>query len=328
MPERLSFRQSWRRGTRDNINPTSRELFDRDGYLPVTAMRPPAKCPSLPPENGVDTSTTEAPGAHYKSFPAPPAVVRPLHIADASARAPNLQTQIFGAHSSMESRTCKATPIMRPEPRLQFETRYDKGIRMMSRPYGAPAGWLAIALAIGATAPAYATNGYFSDGYGIKNEGLAGAGIAFPQDSLTIATNPAGLTVPEPSFDVGLDIFLPRRSATIDQGGGSTRFDGNDAAGSRFRALATATASIRAGGRRGAFWQRWAEHQLRHQSVRKIRRSGLRRRQSAAGIPVTGDCLRDCTGAVRWASPPTSPGSASRRKASDYSPVSRAIRRP
>jgi long-chain fatty acid transport protein len=75
---------------------------------------------------------------------------------------------------------------------------------------------------------AQATNGYFSDGYGIKAEGVAGAGIAFPQDSLTIATNPAGLTVPDPGFDIGVDVFLPRRSSTIDQGGGSAEFDGND----------------------------------------------------------------------------------------------------
>jgi len=63
---------------------------------------------------------------------------------------------------------------------------------------------------------AQATNGYFSDGFGIKAEGLAGVGIAFPQDSLKIATNPAGLTVPDTGFDVGADVFLPRRSATLD----------------------------------------------------------------------------------------------------------------
>jgi hypothetical protein len=36
-------------------------------------------------------------------------------------------------------------------------------------------------------ASAMGTNGYFADAYGIKAEGEAGAGIAFPQDSLTIA---------------------------------------------------------------------------------------------------------------------------------------------
>jgi long-chain fatty acid transport protein len=83
-------------------------------------------------------------------------------------------------------------------------------------------------LLIAAVTPAAATNGYFMEGYGIKNEGVAGAGIAFPQDTLTIATNPAGLTVPDPSFDAGVDIFLPRRGATIDQGGAATGFNGDD----------------------------------------------------------------------------------------------------
>ena len=54
-------------------------------------------------------------------------------------------------------------------------------------------GWVPALLAIGAAAPAAATDGYFSSGFGIKNEAVAGAGQAFPQDSLTIATNPAGL---------------------------------------------------------------------------------------------------------------------------------------
>jgi long-chain fatty acid transport protein len=82
-------------------------------------------------------------------------------------------------------------------------------------------------LAAGAASGAFATNGYFSDGYGIKAEGLAGAGIAFPQDTLTVATNPAGLTAVADAFDIGADVFLPRRAATIDRGGVPVGFDGN-----------------------------------------------------------------------------------------------------
>jgi len=55
-----------------------------------------------------------------------------------------------------------------------------------------------------ATPAAFATNGYFSHGYGIKTKALAGAGIALPQDSLAIATNPAGLTEIGTRFDVGV----------------------------------------------------------------------------------------------------------------------------
>ena len=39
---------------------------------------------------------------------------------------------------------------------------------------------------------AQATNGYFSHGYGVKSQAIAGVGIALPQDGLTAATNPAG----------------------------------------------------------------------------------------------------------------------------------------
>jgi len=72
-----------------------------------------------------------------------------------------------------------------------------------------------------------ATNGYFAASYGIKADGVAGAAIAFPQDSLAIATNPAGLLDVADSFDVGLDVFVPRRSATLVQGGTETEFDAN-----------------------------------------------------------------------------------------------------
>ncbi len=99
---------------------------------------------------------------------------------------------------------------------------------MRTRTYGRLQRSLPLLL-MAAVMPAAATNGYFMEGYGIKNEGVAGAGIAFPQDSLTIATNPAGLTVPDPSFDAGVDIFLPRRGATFDQGGQSTGYNGDEA---------------------------------------------------------------------------------------------------
>jgi long-chain fatty acid transport protein len=42
-------------------------------------------------------------------------------------------------------------------------------------------------------APMLATDGYFSTGYGIIQQGQGGAGIALPQDSLAAATNPAGI---------------------------------------------------------------------------------------------------------------------------------------
>jgi len=62
---------------------------------------------------------------------------------------------------------------------------------------------------------ANATNGYFAHGYGMKAKGMAGAGIALPQDSIAAATNPAGMVLVGDRTDVGLDLFKPTRSANI-----------------------------------------------------------------------------------------------------------------
>lgn len=62
---------------------------------------------------------------------------------------------------------------------------------------------------------AHATNGYFPIGYGVKNEGMGGVGIALPQDSLAAAVNPAGMVLVGDRADIGLTWFRPNRDATI-----------------------------------------------------------------------------------------------------------------
>ena len=92
-----------------------------------------------------------------------------------------------------------------------------------------------VALAVAAClAPAlgHATNGYFSHGYGIKSKGMAGVGIALPQDAMAAATNPAGMALVGSRMDVGLDVFMPARDTTISGNGaglnGSYDGDGRD----------------------------------------------------------------------------------------------------
>ncbi len=58
---------------------------------------------------------------------------------------------------------------------------------------------------------AMATNGYFVYGYGTKNKGLSGAGVALPQDTITAATNPAGMVHLGKRLDAGLALFTPKR---------------------------------------------------------------------------------------------------------------------
>lgn len=60
-----------------------------------------------------------------------------------------------------------------------------------------------------ASTSVYATNGYFSHGYGTKDKGLAGAGAAYSQDSLAAATNPAGMAFVGERLDLGMQLFNP-----------------------------------------------------------------------------------------------------------------------
>jgi len=63
---------------------------------------------------------------------------------------------------------------------------------------------------------AFATNGYFAHGYSTKEKGMAGAGVAYSQDALASATNPAGMVKVGTRLDVGLAIFSPRREYTVE----------------------------------------------------------------------------------------------------------------
>jgi long-chain fatty acid transport protein len=77
----------------------------------------------------------------------------------------------------------------------------------------------------GLSTSAFATNGYFSHGFGIKAKGMGGVGIALPQDGLAAATNPAGMVMVGNRTDFGVDWFRPIRSTEIT---GLGKFDGSD----------------------------------------------------------------------------------------------------
>ncbi len=63
---------------------------------------------------------------------------------------------------------------------------------------------------------AQATNGYFKIGAGSKNRGMAGAGIAFGQDAMAAAVNPAAISGVGSRFDAGVELFKPKRSGEVD----------------------------------------------------------------------------------------------------------------
>lgn len=75
----------------------------------------------------------------------------------------------------------------------------------------------AMAVSAALVAPAaHATNGYFKIGYGTKNRGMAGAGIAFSQDSLAPATNPSGIALVGNRMEGGIELFNPNRYGRLD----------------------------------------------------------------------------------------------------------------
>ncbi len=88
----------------------------------------------------------------------------------------------------------------------------------------------AVLPAILAPGLALATNGYLSHAYGVKAQGLAGTGIALPQDGLAAATNPAGTAFIGNRVDVGVTWFRPDRNSEIVGNGAGLNgsYDGND----------------------------------------------------------------------------------------------------
>lgn len=80
-------------------------------------------------------------------------------------------------------------------------------------------------LAVLAASNAYATDGYFAHGYGVKSQGMGGVGIALPQDALAAAANPAGMGMIGERVDFGVTWFRPQRESEI-TGTGSPFIDG------------------------------------------------------------------------------------------------------
>ena len=66
----------------------------------------------------------------------------------------------------------------------------------------------------GLATSAFATNGYFSHGYGIKAKGMGGAATASTDDAFFGANNPAAAAFVGNRLDLGVDVFSPTREAS------------------------------------------------------------------------------------------------------------------
>ena len=81
---------------------------------------------------------------------------------------------------------------------------------MMRKPILATVALALLALA----APALATDGYFSLGYGTPYKGMAGAGQALHLSTLASATNPATIAFVN-GYDIGVGLFAPNREYSV-----------------------------------------------------------------------------------------------------------------
>lgn len=83
----------------------------------------------------------------------------------------------------------------------------------------------------GLAGSAYATNGYFSHGYGMKAKGMGGAATAMSDDAFGGANNPASMAFVGNRLDLGVDLFSPRREASH---AGSAGLDGSADSDSKY----------------------------------------------------------------------------------------------
>ena len=147
---------------------------------------------------------------------------------------------------------------------------------------------LAAALVLALAAPALATNGYFSLGYGTPYKGMAGAGQALHLNTLASATNPATIAFVK-GYDISLALFNPNREYTVT--GNPSGYPGtfglapgnyeSDSRPSSCRAWpAPGTSPRTAPPRPRHLRQRRHEHRLPEPGLRP----GARRRQPDAGL--------------------------------------------
>ena len=76
--------------------------------------------------------------------------------------------------------------------------------------------WLGMVLTVlGAAQAAHATNGYFPHGFGLKAKGMGGTAAALAQDGFAGVNNPAAAMFAGNRWDVGAEIFTPKRDAQL-----------------------------------------------------------------------------------------------------------------
>lgn len=77
-----------------------------------------------------------------------------------------------------------------------------------------PLGVLCILAVFLINQSAFATNGYFPHGIGAKSKAMGGAGMANPEDAISIVMNPAVAVFLGDKMGIGVSVFMPNRNAS------------------------------------------------------------------------------------------------------------------
>ncbi len=88
--------------------------------------------------------------------------------------------------------------------------------------------------ASGIATSAFATNGYFAHGIGVKAKAMGGASIAFAEDGFGAAANPANLAQVKDGYSIGVSAFAPDRASTMTGQNGVSGVQGGNKAADAF----------------------------------------------------------------------------------------------
>lgn len=103
--------------------------------------------------------------------------------------------------------------VARPIKNLSFHHTIKRKLQVFkAKKRNKIASFLTVVLSWSCTFPLDGTIGTFLTGYGARSIGMGDTAVANPQESMVIATNPAGISFLENRFDANLMIFNPVRS--------------------------------------------------------------------------------------------------------------------
>jgi long-chain fatty acid transport protein len=84
-----------------------------------------------------------------------------------------------------------------------------------------------VAAVLATGSAAWATDGYFPHGFGMKSKGMGGASVAVTDNAFAGINNPAASAWAGHRADLGMDIFMPKRSAARTAGLPGNALDGD-----------------------------------------------------------------------------------------------------